>query len=114
MKLYNTGDSVIQHSVMAYMRIKSKEEWINVFIYYFVLHLKLTQHCKSVIAPIKIKKQTQTKQKNSTISGKSRHIVTPFFCSLPNFSFMLSDIFRFFYLPSGLNPLNFCESIPLA
>ena len=35
------------YSIMIYMKIKSKKEWI--YVIYYAIHLKLTQHCKSTM-----------------------------------------------------------------
>ena len=48
--LYSTEDST-QYSVMAYMGIESKKEWIYVYVrlIHFAVHVKLTSHCKSTV-----------------------------------------------------------------
>ena len=48
--LYSTENST-QYSVMAYMGKESNKDWIYVYVklIQFTVHLKLTQHCKSII-----------------------------------------------------------------
>ena len=52
--LYSTGNST-QYSVMAYMgkESKKKKKRVAICIYikltHFAVHLKLTQHCKSIV-----------------------------------------------------------------
>ena len=48
--LYSTGNST-QCSVMTYMGIESKKEWIYIYVQliHFAVQQKLTQHCKSTI-----------------------------------------------------------------
>ena len=48
--VYSTGNS-IQYSVMTYTGEESKTKWIYVCVklIHFAMHLKLTQHCKSII-----------------------------------------------------------------
>ena len=46
--LYSTGNST-QYSAIAYTGKESEKEWTYVYVQliHFVVHLKLTQHCKS-------------------------------------------------------------------
>ena len=38
---------------------ESDKEWIYVYLNHFVVHLKITQHCKSTIPRYKIKKKSK-------------------------------------------------------
>ena len=46
--LYSRKNST-QYSVMTYMGIESKKEWIYVQLIHFAIQQKVTQHCKSTI-----------------------------------------------------------------
>ena len=47
-QLCSTGNST-QYFVITYKGKESEKEYIHIYVYHFAVHLKLAQHCKSII-----------------------------------------------------------------
>ena len=106
--LYSTGNAS-QHSVMTYMGIESKQEWIHAqaWLSHVSIQQKLTQHCKSTKVQSKLifkkfEKSTFRKEKNSYTFKKSK---TQTLCQLQNKHKALSNV-----LSGFLNGLLACLS----